>query len=705
MKTLVLVESPSKAKTIKKYLGKDYKVMATVGHVIDLPKSKLGVDLENDYAPEFATIKGKGPIIKKIKKAIPKGGRVLLAMDPDREGEAIAWHIGEALKLKKPKRVVFHEITKDAVKKAIEQPRDIDMGLVDAQVARRVLDRLVGYKVSELLWKKIWYGLSAGRVQSAALRLIVEREREIEAFVPEEYWKVSSDLKSPNNSITANLDKIEGKKAVVGSKKDFDGIKKDLKGKTLEVADIKSREVTTNPYPPFTTSTLQQAANNLYGYTARRTMGLAQALYQAGFITYMRTDSVSLSTQALKNIRGYISKTYDKEYLPDAPREYKSKSKNAQEAHEAIRPTDVNADVAKIKADLGGPEAKLYSLILSRTVASQMASKKALRLTVKLEGQGVSKKVYMFKLGGEKVLFDGFRKLWGNKSKNGDSDGIQHLEEIDVGEVFDIKKINGEQHFTKPVPRYTDASLVKALEEHGIGRPSTYATIISTVQSRGYVCKDGRSLFPLDVGRVVSDFLTENFNRLVDYEYTATVEDDFDRISHGKEKYEEFIGKEYKPLVKEINKAEKNVVKEDVVILGDSDEKCEKCGSKMVVRLGRYGKFLSCSTFPECKGMKSLDEDLEEVDFDRYAKPKPCPECKKEMILKSGRYGLYWGCKDYPEDCKGTSPLLLKEKCPECGELLVERKSKWGSIFIGCSGYPDCTYIKKEPKKGKGKKK
>ena len=694
---LLIVESPAKAKTINKYLGKDYKVMATVGHIIDLPKSKLSVDVENDYEPVFETIYGKGKVIKELKSAVPKGGNVYLAMDPDREGEAIAWHVKNALSLKKPQRVTFNEITKDAVLEAVEKPGKIDDNLVQAQLGRRVLDRLVGYKVSELIWKKVWYGLSAGRVQSPALRLIVEKEEEREAFKADEYWDFFVDVKEKTgNILRAKLAKKDDKKYIPGNEKEVKDLEKTLGNSKYLVKEVKTRSVKRHAYPPFTTSTLQQAANNMFGYTAKRTMGIAQALYQKGYITYMRTDSVNLSEKAIKSARDQIKNKYGEEYLPEKPNYYKNKSKGAQEAHEAIRPSDFAVSKQRIQEEFGGPEAKLYDLIWRRAVASQMTEKKAEVLTVYLVPQDVKNPEYIFTLGGEKTLFDGFKKIWGT-SKNED---LQEIEKIKEGDILDKKEFITEQKFTQPPARYTEASLVKKLEALGIGRPSTYATIISTIQARKYVEKDGKALFPTDTGRVVTNLLRDNFERLVNYEYTANVENKLDDISEGKVEYAPFIDGEYKPLIKEIKKAEKDVNKEDVVILGKSDEKCPDCGGEMVVRVGRYGKFLSCAKFPECKGMKDLDGGEENMDFEKYHRPEECPECKGPLKLKNGKYGKFWACENYPE-CKGTVPLLLNEKCPECKHHLVERRGKWGRTFTGCSNYPNCTYIKKTPKKKK----
>ncbi len=691
---LVLVESPAKAKTIEKYLGKEYKVKATVGHLIDLPKSKLSVDVENDYKPDFVVMEGKNKIINEIKKLLPKKGspgEVFLAMDPDREGEAIAFHTAQALKLKDPKRVSFHEITKTAVTNAIAQPRKIDMDLVDAQFARRVLDRLVGYKVSEVIWKKIRYGLSAGRVQSVALKLIVEREKEIKAFKPEEFWEIYVDLKDhADKEIKAKLVKINGKKANLKNALDVESIEKDLMHKPYDVREIDVKDKTLHAYPPFTTSTLQQAGNNLLGLGAKRTMGIAQALYQQGFITYMRTDSVNLSEDAIAQFRGYIShsKNLGDAYLPETPNYYKNKSRNAQEAHEAIRPTDITKTSAEL--GLGAQDAKLYDLIWKRALASQMNSYRAKVFTAHIIPDGDNK--YDFVVVAQKTIFEGFKKIWDFKSL--DELGIQEISDMKQGDHLKYVNLDKQQKFTKPKARYTEATLVKALESLGVGRPSTYATIISTIQDRGYVEKMDRKLVPTDTGFVVDKFLEENFNRLVDYQYTAKVEERLDDISEGKLKYVPFMDEEYKPLVKELKLANENADKESYVVLGESDEKCPECGSKMVIKLGKYGKFLSCSKFPECKGMKSLVDETINFDKEKYITPDKCPKCGNKLMLKNGRYGIYWACEKYP-DCKGALPLMLKQVCPDCGKNLVERKSRWGKSFIGCSGYPDCTYIQK----------
>ena len=687
---LLIVESPSKAKTINKYLGSDYKVLATVGHIIDLPKSKLGVDIDNGYEPLWEQIYGKGKIVKDLKKSIPKGGNVYLAMDPDREGEAIAWHTANALGLKEPKRVTFHEITQDAVKEAISKPQTIDIDLVNAQKARRVLDRLVGYKLSEILWKKIWYGLSAGRVQSVALRLIVEKEEEREAFDSEEYWEVKVVVKdNRNNLLEAKLQKKDEKKYIPKNKQEVEELEERIGNGKFVVKNISKKKISKHAFPPFTTSTLQQSAYNGLGFTSKRTMALAQQLYQSGYVTYMRTDSVYLGAKAIESIRKLVQERFGKEYIPEKPNFYKTKSKNAQEAHEAIRPTDFWIDSKRISSELGDSAAKLYELIWKRAVSSQMSSKEVEVLSVSLTPRELKSPEYEFLMGGERILFEGFRKVLFIKHE---SEDLQEINQLEKGDELTKEKFINEQKFTQPPARFTEASLIKKLEELGIGRPSTYATIISTILARGYVVKDGRAILPVDVGRLVTNFLRGNFTRLVDYAYTAQVEDELDSISLGKKKYFPVIDEEFKMLAEAISKAEKDVKKDDVVIIGKSEEKCPKCGGEMVVRVGRYGRFLSCAKFPECKGMKDISGGIE-IDFEKYEKQDKCPKCGKSVVLKSGKYGKFWACEEYP-DCKGVIPLLLKEKCPECGHNLVERRSKWGKTFIGCSNYPECKYIK-----------
>jgi len=636
----------------------------------------------------YQVIHGKKKILQELKRALPEQGNVYLAMDPDREGEAIAWHVQEYLKLKDAKRVSFHEITKDAILQAIKSPSSVNEDLVEAQKARRVLDRLYGYKLSELLWKKIWYGLSAGRVQSVALRLVVEREEEREAFKPEEFWDFLVEVSKDGEKLKIKLIKRDGKKYIPKKEQEVREIEEMLDNYAYKVVDIVKKEIKRNPYPPYTTSTLQQSANNVLGFSAKKTMTLAQRLYQAGYITYMRTDSVYLAQKAIKEIRGVIADKYGKQYLPEKERYYKNKAKNAQEAHEAIRPTDFSFDSSKLPSD----EARLYNLIWKRAVSSQMNPEIIEDLNIYFEPDAGLKYKFTFLAKGQKIIFDGFRVVYGTAKED---EAIQYISNIKLGDIFKKERFLIEQKFTQPPARYTEASLVKKLESLGIGRPSTYATIISTILDRKYVEREKKFLFPTDIGRVVAHFLKGNFTQLVDYQYTANVEDSLDEIAKGKEKYIPFLDSQYKPLMENVQKAEKNVKKEDVVVLGDSDEKCPICGAKMVIKLGKYGKFLSCSRFPECKGMKDINGEGEELDFNKYLKVEKCPKCESKMILKNGKFGKFWACENYP-GCKTTMPLLLNEKCPECGRNLVEKKSRWGKTFKGCSGYPECKYIKKE---------
>lgn len=714
MADLLIVESPAKAKTIEKYLGKGYKVLSTMGHVRDLPKSKTGVDTENDYAQDYVTIKGKGALISKIKKSLPDGGTVYLAQDLDREGEAIAWHVGVALglidedgKSKKirgkkvdHKRITFDEITKSAIQNAIKKPRDIDMNLVEAQQARRVLDRLVGYELSPLLWKKIRYGLSGGRVQSVAVRLIVDRERERDAFEATEYWELTVNTKTTNDTILPfDIKSYKGDSFMVNSEKYArDHIGRIEKSGFVKILDVETKEIKKNPPAPFRTSTLQQSAYNKYKFSTKKTMSIAQRLYQGveigdrglvGLITYMRTDSTNMSEEAIGNVRAYISNNYSAEYLEKDARHYKTTSRGAQEAHECIRPTDITITPKVAAGFLDKDDLRLYSLLWNRTVATQMSQAVYSRLTILGESGD-----YLLSNSSQNLVFPGYQILY--------SAVIAEQENVNVkkGDSLSIDNIDASQHFTQPPARYNEASLVKTLEKYGIGRPSTYSSIISTIQARGYVEKKSGSFEPTDTGFVVNDLLVKHFPEIVDYNFTAEMEEDLDEIALGKKEWVPIIDAFYKPFHSLIEKKEKSIDKEDVVVLGESDEVCDKCGASMIVKLGKYGRFLSCSKFPDCKGMKSISEEIDEKFKEKYLIPKKCEECKGQMILKTGKYGKFWACENYP-DCKHIVGLLLNEKCPECGENLVERKGKWGRSFTGCSGYPDCKYIKKEIKKKK----
>jgi len=703
MTKLFIVESPSKAKTIQRYLGRGYKVIATVGHILDLPKNRLGIDIENKYEPEYIILKNN--IVSLIKSAEKDCDEILLAQDPDREGESIAWQVVHVTETKKPyKRVVYHEITKNAILEAIENGRDIDENLVNAQKARRILDRLVGYPLSQLIWKKIRHGLSAGRVQSPALRLIVEREREIIAFVPEKYFIEYLNFKRYKGA-DFSLNDQKGRRF----RRSEDEVNADRevfsKVGSWVISDVKKNELKRNPPPPFTTSTLQQVANNVLGYSSKMTMSLAQQLYQGveikgagqvSLITYIRTDSVNLSDYAVKNIRDTIRNVYGDKYLENYIRGYKNKSKLAQEAHEAIRPTNFEFSPEKVKDSLSPQLFKLYKLVWNRTVATQMraeelvekeyvATPKDDRAEKRLTGM---KGQFLYKT--EETLFEGYEILYGKKS-------ALENKVFEKGEELILGKFNVEAEETKPPARYTDATLIGKLEKLGIGRPSTYASIISTLLLREYIVKEARYLKPTDSGILVNDFLCKHFKNIVDFKFTSDMEADLDGIAQGKKQYDKIINSFYSDFDRLIKLKDETVRKEDVVVIGKSDEKCPICGGEMEVKIGRKGKFISCKKFPECKGIISILE----IDQDKYEIPA---EVKNgEFVLKNGRFGMFWAHKDYPA-IKLTKPLLLKERCPECGANLVEKKSKKGRSFTGCSAYPKCKYIKTDGKKYQGKR-
>ena len=718
MKNLVIVESPTKTKTLKKYLGEDFEVIASSGHIKDLPKSSLGVDTEKDFEPQYDISPKKKKVVANLRATAKKADQLYLATDPDREGEAIAQHVYEVLRSsikskkqkldfdKKVKRVVFNEITKEAVKAAFEKPREVDADLVDAQKARRVLDRLVGYKLSPLLWKKIRYGLSAGRVQSVAVRLIVEREREREAFRPDEFWKIEAELekeqraKSKEQRFLALLTKKDEKKLEVKTKKQADAVLKDLKKADYIVKEIKTAEKKRYPAPPFKTSTLQQSAFNAFGFSSKRTMRAAQALYEQGLITYHRTDSTNLASSALSQIRKLIAKEFGEKYLPSSPRFYKTKTKVAQEAHEAIRPTNVGLQVQsskfKVQSSLGGDGRKLYELIWKRAVSCQMNPAIFDQQTV-----DVSAKNYLFRATGQVMKFDGFLKVYSGSFGEKDTE----LPKLTEGEKLDLVKLNSSQHFTQPPARYTEATLIKELEKHGIGRPSTYAPTISTIQSRGYVSKDGRALVPQDVGMVVNDLLVEHFPEIVDFKFTARMEDDLDEIADGKKKWVPIIEEFYKPFEKKLLVKSEALDKSEITTLERTKERCPECGELLIVKLGKYGKFLSCSGFPKCKYGRPYEDKDEDGKPDRADKSQlkgKCPECGGELQLKEGRFGKFIACGNYPK-CKFTKNYLDKigMKCPECkeGEVVV-KKSKRGKVFYGCSNYPKCKFASwKDPRK------
>ncbi len=688
-KPLILVESPSKARTIEGYLQGKYEVIATKGHLIDLPTNKLGVDVEHNYQLEYVPIKGKKSYIKFIKQKTSKAPLVYLAQDPDREGEAIAWQVYSFCKkdCNKFKRIVFHEITPPAIKQALEAPREIDMNLVEAQRARRALDRLVGYPLSQLLWHKIRYGLSAGRVQSAALRLIVERHREIIDFKPETLFYVG--LETPIGIFYLLNAKKHTKLALDKEAKDKEFEILEALDKIV-VKEVNEYEEKNTPPPPFITSTLQQEANRLFGFSAKTTMQLAQQLYQGvdiptvgrkGLITYMRTDSVQLSDLAIKQIRARLVEDFGKDIVNPTVRKYKTRSKLAQEAHEAIRPTYFNLSPQKLKGKLKPMLFKLYTLIWNRALATQ--AKPAVYRGKLIVADIESKQEGKYALN-VKVLWDpGFKRIYGSEA---DTQKLSALEQILPGSTLEKQKVVVEEFQTKPPAYYTDATLVRKLEKLGIGRPSTFATIIDTLIKRGYVERQGKFLIPTDSGIIVNDFLVKHFPQIVDYSFTAKMEDKLDKIASGKLQRVAFLSEFYPGFRDLIAKKEESVQKQDLVILAKTDKKCPKCGAPMVLKLGRYGKFYSCSRFPECDGM------LPYIDEEKYV----IPEKAKigEWVLKVGPYGKFWAHKDYPK-VKETAPLLLKETCPKCGAHLIERRGKRGRIFIACSAYPKCKYIKK----------
>lgn len=630
--TLIVVESPTKAKTLAKFLPSNYTIEATMGHIRDLPKSKFGVDVEHNFEPQYAVPKDKKSRVEELKKIIKKDKDLILATDPDREGEAIAWHVLNLVGIspKEAKRIVFHEITQEAVKKALEAPRKVNMELVDAQQARRVLDRLVGYKLSPLLWFKVRRGLSAGRVQSVALRLIVEREREIEKFKAVEYWEIWVKLQSENGDFEAKLVEEKGKKLSVKEQKSAQGVVDKLKISQYEVSNVNKKDVRRSPLPPFTTSTLQQASHSRLGFTPKKTMKLAQDLYEEGLITYHRTDSVILSEYALDIGRKYVESRFGKEYLPAKANVYKTKSKLAQEAHEAIRPTNPNTTNIELSKD----HARVYDLIWKRFLASQM--KEAVYEQVSAD---IKSGEYLLRASGSTVKFDGYQKVYGFES-SADKDGEEKerkVPELYKGEVLKYLDINPTQHFTDPPPRYSEASLIKTLEEKGIGRPSTYAPTISTISERQYIEKEGRALKPTPVGVAVNDFLMANFANVLDFDFTAKMEDDLDSIAHGKIQWVPVIRSFYEPFEKHLEQVAKESKRVKIEV-GETDETCPE-GHKLVVRYGRFGKFLACEKFPEHKFTKSFEEKVE----------AKCPTCGGDVVMKrTKRKRSFYGCSNYP---------------------------------------------------------
>ncbi len=682
---LIIVESPTKGTTIKKFLGQDYKVLSSFGHIRDLPKDELGVDIKKDFKPKYVIPSKSKKVIKELKDEVKKAKETILATDEDREGEAIAWHLSQALDLNNPKRIVFHEITKPAIQEALKNPRDIDMNLVDAQQARRILDRIVGYKLSPFLWKKVARGLSAGRVQSIAVRLVVEREREIENFTPQEYWAIEAELQSQINtdikSFLAKLVKKDSKtitKLEITSKKEADKIVKDLDGAEYRVGGVEKKEVKRNPLPPFTTSTLQQEAWKRFRLPAKFTMMTAQQLYERGHITYHRTDSLNLSQQSLFSAKKFIEQDFGKEYWAGFLRKYKAKGR-AQEAHEAIRPTfpDRTPDALKTKAKLDNNQYRLYDLIWRRFIACQMAQACFDSTTVEIEAKN-----YTFRATGQILKFDGFLKVYPTKFEENE------LPLLEKEEILELLKLIPSQHFTQPPSRYSEATLIKVLEENGIGRPSTYAPTLSTIQNRNYIEKNEQKKFcPTEIGTVVNDLLVAHFPKIVDIKFTAKMEDDLDEIAQGKEKWTGVCEDFYGPFEKNLKKKYEEVSKKDITDK-PTEKKCPKCEASLIIKLGKFGRFYACSKFPKCRYTESLKENTLGIK---------CPKCDKGKITeKRTRKGkIFYGCGQFPEcdfalwdkpiqDAKGKP-----EKCPECDSLLVETKRKQ----IKCSN-KDCQFKK-----------
>lgn len=703
-KPLIIVESPAKARTITKYLGKSYNVMASVGHVKDLPTSKLGVDIDNDFTPHYVTIKGKAKILTDIKKAAKSASKIFLCPDPDREGEAIAWHIAEELndKVDNIYRVLFHEITEKAIKEALHTPGRIDTNKVNAQQARRILDRIVGYKLSPLLWEKVRRGLSAGRVQSVAVRIICDLEKEIQQFVSEEYWSLTATVEGKvPPPFAIKLIKYRNEDIKVPNQQDAERIKNVLSGSEYIVKAIEKKERKKNPQPPFTTSKLQQEAARKLRFTAKKTMMVAQKLYEGieigsegpvGLITYMRTDSVRVSADAQGEARKYIKENIGHEYIPGKGVDYKNK-KGIQDAHEAIRPTSVFRSPEEIKGHVDKDTYNLYRLIWNRFVACQMSP--ALLDTTTID---VTAGEYILRATGAVVRFPGFMKLY----EEGSDDTAQAIEgeegsvlpSVTVGERLNLLTIEPKQHFTQPPARYTEATLIKELEEKGIGRPSTYATILSTIQDREYVEKKEGKFYPTELGVLVNNMLVEHFPELIDVMFTAKMEDELDEIEEGRYEWRQAVGDFYKPFDQHLEKARKemrNVKAEET----PTDIKCEKCGNSMVIKWGKLGYFLACSAYPECKNTMDFkrSEDGAIEAMKEEATGEICPQCNSPMIIKSGRYGRFLACSKYPE-CKTTKPITTGVACPQqgCGGELTEKRSKRGRVFYSCTKYPSCTF-------------
>lgn len=684
---LVIVESPAKAKTIERYLGKKYKVKASMGHIRDLPKSQMGVDAEHNFQPKYITIRGKGPVLKELKTAAKKAKKVFLAADPDREGEAIAWHLAHSLNLDihSDCRVVFNEITKDAIKESFKHPRPINTDLVDAQQARRVLDRLVGYNISPLLWKKVKKGLSAGRVQSVAVRLIIDRENEIKNFIPEEYWTIVADFKKGKDVFQGAFYGVNSKKVELKSENDVKSILSQIKGKEFNIASVSKKERKRNPAPPFTTSSLQQEAARKLNFRTKKTMMLAQQLYEGidlgkegtvGLITYMRTDSTRISEVAQTEAVNFIEQQYGKEFARSEQRKDK-KSTNAQDAHEAIRPTSTMREPNSLKEFLSRDQLRLYKLIWERFVASQMAQAVMDTMSVDLKNGDI-----MFRATGSKLKFPGFMKVYVEGTDDQTDEKEKFLPEMEEGEKVKSEVIDPKQHFTQPPPRYTEARLVKTLEELGIGRPSTYSPTLDTIQKRGYVALENKRFIPTELGEIVLELIMEFFPEILDVAFTAKMESDLDEIEEGKIEWVKIIDEFYKGFHKNLLKAEQEMEKVEIKD-EEAGEDCELCGHPMVFKMGRYGKFMACSNFPDCRNTKPIVKEI----------GVKCPKCNEGNIIerKSKKKRIFYGCDRYPECDFLSWDKPIERKCPKCEQLLVEKKLKKG-VQVQCT---NCDYKEK----------
>jgi DNA topoisomerase I len=707
-KGLVVVESPAKAKTLKKYLGKDFDVKASVGHIKDLPKSKIGVDVENDFQPSYELIKGKQKVVEELIKAAQKAKNVFLAADPDREGEAIAWHVAEVLNLPEDKihRVLFNEITKSAVLKAIENAGTLNKDRFESQQARRILDRLVGYKISPILWTKVRRGLSAGRVQSVAVRMIVEREKEIGIFVPKAYWSIQAKLKSDSDKreflarlVKVGSDKID--RLSIDTEEYANSVVAASEKGTWNIASVQQKQRRRNPDPPFITSTLQQEASKRIYFSAKKTMTLAQQLYEGielgsegaqGLITYMRTDSTRLSDDAVKDARAYINQTLGKEYVPEKPIEYKNK-KNAQDAHEAVRPTSLEFTPEKVKSFLDEDQFKLYDLIWKRFLASQMEQAVFDQTTIEFDVKGTDGKSYGYRSTGSILRFPGFLALWqSEEDKNADEFLAEQLPDLTEKDKVNCLGMISEKHFTQPPPRYSESSLIKELEEKGIGRPSTYAAILSTIQDRKYVEKRENRFYPTELGQLVTELLVQNFSSIVDVQFTASMEDRLDQIEEGKVNWVKTLRDFYGPFEETLKVAQeqmRNVKREET----PTDLKCPKCEKPLIIKWGKNGKFVACQGYPECRFTSEFTQENGVIKLvSQPTTDEKCPNCSSPMVVKTGRFGRFLACSGYPK-CKTTKAITTGIQCPECKEgELSEKRTRFGKVFYSCTRYPTCKY-------------